>query len=53
MVKIKVSMTIDEHVYAQFKHFCSENGMKVSTKVEQLMREATKNSSLNSFMDRK
>ncbi|MBI4439126.1 hypothetical protein HY640_04295 [Candidatus Woesearchaeota archaeon] len=51
MAKVKVSMTIDEHVYAQFRQYCRDNGMKVSTKVEQLMRESLKNSSLKQFME--
>ena len=50
MGKVKVSMTIDEIVFDTFKAFCKENGMKVSTKVEQLMRETTKNQSLQQFI---
>ena len=50
MGKIKVSMTIDEHLYAQFKQYCKDNGMKVSTKVEQLIREETKNRTLTQFI---
>ena len=52
MAKIKVSMTIDDHVYERFKDFCKANGMKVSTKVEQLMKEQLKDSSLNSYIGR-
>ena len=50
MTKLKVSMTIDEDVFAAFKNFCKENGMKVSTKVEQLMKENLKNSTLQQFI---
>ncbi|MBI3033636.1 hypothetical protein HYY72_00560 [Candidatus Woesearchaeota archaeon] len=50
MVKVKVSMTIDDHVYNQFRQYCKNNGMKVSTKVEQLMRESLKNTSLSKFI---
>lgn len=50
LTKLKVSMTIDEDVFAAFKNFCKENGMKVSTKVEQLMKENLKNSTLQQFI---
>ena len=50
MVKVKVSMTIDEEVFASFKNFCKQNGMKVSTKVEQMMKENVKNSTLQQFI---
>ena len=50
MAKVKVSMTIEDDVFAAFKNFCRQNGMKVSTKVEQLMRESIKNSTLQQFM---
>jgi hypothetical protein len=50
MAKIKVSMTIDSDVFSAFKSYCAANGMKVSTKVEQIMRETTKNVSLQKFM---
>ena len=50
LVKVKVSMTIDDEVFAAFKNFCRQNGMKVSTKVEQLMRENLKNTTLGQFV---
>jgi len=50
MVKTKVSMTIDTEVYNNFKKFCKENGMKMSTKVEQLMIDTLKNFSLQRFI---
>lgn len=50
MVKKKISMTIDEEVFENFKSYCKKNGMKISTKVESLMRETLKNTSLNEFM---
>lgn len=50
MVKVKVSMTIDDEIFASFKNFCKQNGMKVSTKVEQLMRENVKNTTLQQFV---
>lgn len=52
MPKLKVSMTIDEDIFASFKNFCKENGMKVSTKVEQLMKDNVKNATLGQFIRR-
>ena len=50
MVKQKVSMTIDENVYDQFKKYCEKNGMKVSTKVELMIKEVLKDTSLKEFI---
>ena len=50
MTKKKISMTIDEDVYNSFKNYCTKNGMKVSTKVELLMKDAVKDVSLSTFM---
>ncbi|MCP3686710.1 MAG: hypothetical protein GY861_29075 [bacterium] len=50
MVKTKISMTIEQSVFESFKEYCKNNGMKVSTKVEQMMKESVKDSSLNSFI---
>lgn len=50
MTKLKVSMTIDEEIFAAFKNFCKQNGMKVSTKVEQLMKDNLKNATLGQFI---
>ena len=50
MTKVKVSMTIDDEVFAAFKNFCKQNGMKVSTKVEQLMKDNLKNATLGQFI---
>ncbi|MEA2036847.1 MAG: hypothetical protein U9O94_05025 [Nanoarchaeota archaeon] len=44
-------MTIDKDVYDTFKEFCRQNGMKVSTKVELLMRDSAKNVSLKKFIE--
>lgn len=52
MVKTKVSMTIDEQVFNNFKNYCKKNGMKVSTKVELLMKETLKNTSLKEFIEK-
>ncbi len=48
--KLKVSMTIDDEIFAAFKNFCKQNGMKVSTKVEQLMKDNLKNATLQQFI---
>ena len=50
MGKIKVSMTIDDAVFSAFKSYCQDNGMKVSPKVEQLMKTCIKDSTLQQFM---
>ncbi len=50
MVKQKISMTIDKNIYNQFKKFCQSNGMKISTKVELLMKESVKDTSLKEYM---
>jgi len=48
--KIKVSMTIDKDVYEDFREYCKQNGMKISSKVELMMQDSTKNPTLKSFM---
>ena len=50
VTKVKVSMTIEDEVLASFKNFCRQNGMKVSTKVAQLMKETVKNATLQQFI---
>ena len=39
MAKKKITMSIDEAIFEQFKNFCQKNGMKVSSKVELYMKE--------------
>lgn len=43
-------MTIDEEIYEQFKKYCQKNGMKISTKVEILMKETLKDTSLKGYI---
>ncbi len=50
MGKVKVSMTIDVDVFKNFKEFCKKNGMKISTKVEIMMRQTIKDIPLNQFV---
>ena len=38
--KRKITITVDENIFAVFKQFCKNNAMKVSSKVELLMRES-------------
>ncbi len=40
--KRKISLTVDEGTYALFQSYCYENGMKVSSKVEMMMKESVK-----------
>ena len=35
--KIKISMTIDRELYQEFKDYCEENSMKISTRVSRLI----------------
>ncbi|KHO45619.1 MAG: hypothetical protein QS98_C0009G0028 [archaeon GW2011_AR3] len=42
MVKKTITMTIDENVLNDFKSYCRQNGMKLSTRVELLMLENVK-----------
>ncbi len=49
--KKKISITITNDVYEAFKDYCGEKGMKMSPKVEQLMKESVKNQSLRKFME--
>lgn len=44
--KMRVNMTIDPVLYHKFKKYCSLNGMKVSARVEQLMRKELQNQAL-------
>lgn len=39
MSKQKITMTIDEKVFAAFKRTCNSNAMKVSSRVELMMQE--------------
>jgi hypothetical protein len=39
-VKKKITMTVDGKIFAAFKQFCGNNAMKVSSKVELMMRQA-------------
>ena len=43
MATKKVSMTIEEDIFNNFKDRCKNNGMKISTRVELLMKEDMKN----------
>lgn len=40
--KTRINLTIDPIIYHKFKEYCSLNGMKVSSKIEQLMKERLK-----------
>ena len=39
MPKKTVSMTLDEDTLSKFQEFCSSRGMKVSSKIEIMMKE--------------
>jgi len=50
VTKIKISMTIDKDILNDFKGYCKENGMKLSPKVEVMMKNCLKDISLNKFI---
>jgi hypothetical protein len=39
VAKRKITITVDEKLFAAFKHLCGANAMKVSSRVELLMQE--------------
>ncbi len=39
MSKIPITVTVDEEVFEEFKKLCEKNDIKVSTKVNSLMKE--------------
>ena len=39
MGKQKITMTIDDNTFSQFKQLCKNNAMKVSSKVELMMKK--------------
>ncbi len=40
--KRKISLTVDEATFELFRSYCYGNGMKVSSKVEQMMKQSMK-----------
>lgn len=43
MGKIPITVTVDEEVFKEFKKLCEKKDLKVSTKVNTLMREWANN----------
>ena len=43
MGKIHITVTVDEEIFWEFKKLCEENDIKVSTKVNSLMKEWVNN----------
>lgn len=43
MGKIPITVTVDEKVFKEFKKLCEENDIKVSTKVNSLMKKWVSN----------
>lgn len=43
MSKIPITVTVDEDVFREFKKMCKKNDIKVSTKVNSLMKEWVSN----------
>lgn len=42
MVKEKITLTVEKDIRKKFAEYCKERGMKVSSKVEILMKEELK-----------
>ena len=38
-MKTRISITLSEEVYNDFREYCQANGMKVSSKIEVLVKE--------------
>lgn len=39
MTKVPINITVDKEVVEEFKELCENNDMKMSTKINSLMRE--------------
>jgi len=44
MTKRKITMTIDDKIFSDFKELCASKAMKVSSKVELMMKKFVENS---------
>jgi antitoxin component of RelBE/YafQ-DinJ toxin-antitoxin module len=42
-MKSKITLTIDEDILKKFKKYCNERGMKVSSKIELLIKKVIDN----------
>lgn len=42
-MKQRISLTIDKEVYQKFLKYCKERGMKISSKVEVMIKKELKN----------
>lgn len=47
MAKIPITITVDKEVLEEFKKICEEMDIKVSTKINSLMKEWAKNNNRN------
>ena len=43
-MKKRISITISEDLFDSFRTYCKDNGMKVSSKIEIILKEALNNS---------
>lgn len=39
MVKVPITITVDEEILSNFKEVCENNDVKISTKINTLMKE--------------
>jgi hypothetical protein len=42
-LKKRITITVGEDIFSEFRRFCQINGMKVSSKVERMMIESMRN----------
>lgn len=40
--KIPICITVDREILESFKKYCKENGMKMSTRINNMMRDSLK-----------
>ena len=48
--KKRISITVDSQLYERFKGYCEGHGMKMSSKIEQMMKTAVKNKTLTTYI---
>ena len=40
--KVPICITVDKQILDSFKQYCKDNGMKMSTKINNMMRDSLK-----------
>ena len=42
--KVPICITVDKQILVSFKQYCKDNGMKMSTKINNMMKDSLKKS---------